>query len=85
MKTNAAPKLVFARRAKVKTSDVAVLRRFPSTCGRYAVVESKSLLRAHGIEWLAIHVMTTGEILLQRRRTRESAELVCLSHLEGQS
>lgn len=77
-------RLEFPRRAKVRTTELAVLRRFPSACGRYAIVESRSLAGAHAITWLSIKVLATGEFIIGRSKVRASAEQVCIDDLGDQ-
>jgi hypothetical protein len=79
----ASPKLEFRDRAKVRKTELAIQRRFPSLCGRYAVSEIKSLIRAHDVSWLAIRVLEKGEFIIARLKVRKSAEQACLDHLEG--
>jgi len=72
--------LEFAKRAKVRETDTSRLRRWSSSCGEYAVVESKSRLGL-ATRHLAIHVLVDGgEEIIGRHPTRRAAERRCQSH-----
>lgn len=76
--------LEFAARAKVRNREIVRERVFPSKCGRYAVIEVKPLAISRSVEWLAVLVMPNGnECIIGRKRTRESAEQVCIDRAGG--
>lgn len=74
-------RLEFPARAKVRKTDIAILRRFQSRCGRYCLEEVTRLYGDKVTYWLAIQVMPKGELPIRDRfRTRDGAEQACKEH-----
>jgi hypothetical protein len=79
------PRLEFASRAKVRRTDYATLRRFPSQCGRYVVEEVTRLYGPKVVYWLAIKTLPTGEMKIgDQFRSRSGAENACNEHARDQ-
>lgn len=72
----------FTKRTTIRRTEVANLRRWQSCCGRFAVIEIKSLLGLTR-RYLAIERRTAGEAIIGRHRTKNGAERRCREHLKG--
>lgn len=74
----------FARRARRRTTLVARERTWLSTCGRYKVVEARSLFRGMPTVYYAeVRCDDGGPCkwdLISRHRTRRAAEIACGRH-----
>ncbi len=73
----------FVRRGTRKLTSTAELMRWRSRCGRFAVVEVRSLLREEmadgGVRlppprYLAVRACGHGEVVVSRHRVRHAAE-----------
>jgi hypothetical protein len=74
--------LEFARRAKVRETPVAKLRRWQTSGGRFAVIHVRSLFGLPP-RWLAVErcEATGNERVISRHKTRAAAEAACRQRL----
>lgn len=71
----------WTQRAQVSRTDVAVIRKYRSRDGRYAVSEVHSTLGL-GTHWLAIAILPNGgEVVLGRHKTKSAAQDRCHQEL----
>lgn len=75
----------WSRRATVRRTEVAILRRYKSIGGRFAVVQVKSTLGLP-MRWLAIErdTETSNEVVISRHRTSGAARQSCESRCRRQ-
>lgn len=62
----------FAKRAKVRKTEISTQRRYDAKDGPWAVIEVRGV---YGRYWLAVRRVPGGEYVVSRHRKRKPAEL----------